>query len=488
MKVSLIHPKMYVKAYNFFPLGIGFIASALEKSSIDYSFYDLHKDWMKTADFVKEIEKEGFPGLFAITALLTSFPNAIEICRALKRRFPGVKIVLGGKISVLRPEFIFKNIEIDYIIKGEGEVAIIELIEMLEGKRSINDVQGLAFRDESGNVHSNGEAKLIENISDYYIPYKSFDMSRYVSKATVQSPNLRSINMISSRGCPYRCTFCNFSKGQYARMRDYDINVLSKSWDYLMKNYGLQHITFNDDIFTVNKQRVKEVCGCLKEKGLDFSCSTRLDCLDEEMIYILEDSGCRYLCLGIESPSPSIAKIIDKRLDLEKCQKNIDLLRKTSMIVNFGFMFGYFGETEETIKETREFVLKNGMIYSAFFTTAFPETKLYDMIRNKIPNEEEYLKQLSTVDLSADYLVNMTDIPIAKLYSLRDYLVADSVLNAIKVKILFPRFLLRRFFVLYLIFMRRYGLKKAIFKRIFEFLNIVIVKPLASQKDKEEKK
>ena len=472
---------MYIKAYNFFPLGIGFVASALEKSAINYSFYDLHRDWMQTSDLIKELKKEDPPDLFAVTALLTSLINTKEICKALKKHFPESKIVLGGKISVLKPDFIFNNIEIDYIIKGEGEVAIIELIEMIEGKRDISSVQGLIFKDESENIRSNSEAELIKNVSDYNIPYKSFDMSKYVSKTTVQSPNLPSVNMLSSRGCPFACTFCNFSKGNYNRMRYYDIDVLSDSWDYLIENYNLRHVTFNDDIFTVNKKRVREVCSKLKEKELAFSCSTRLDCLDEELISILEDSGCRYLCIGIESPSPSVAKIIDKRLDLKKYQKNIDLLRKSQITVNFGFMLGYVGETEATIAQTREFVLRNRLIYSCFFATAFPETKLYDMIRYRIQDEEEYLKLLSTVDLSSDYLVNMTDMPIKKVYSLRDHLVADSVLNAIKIKLPFKLFL-RKLLVLYLVFMRRYGIKNAIFKRVFEFLNIVIVKPLAFHK------
>ncbi len=473
---------MYARAYRFFPLGIGFVASALEKNSIDYSFYDLHRDWMKPSTLVKKVKEEGAPDLFALTALLTSLPNSIEICKALKRHFPETKIVLGGKLAILDPEFIFRNVATDYIIRGEGEIAIIELIEMLQGKRSIDKVQGLAYKDETGNIRFNGEAALVENISDYYFPYRSIDMSRYVSRNTVQSPNLPSINMISSRGCPFACTFCNFSKGQYNCMRYYDIDVLSDIWDYLITNYGLEHITFNDDIFTVNKKRVKEVCGRLKEKNLAFSCSTRLDCLGEEMISILEDSDCRYLCIGIESPAPAVAKIIDKRIEFEKYQRNIDLLKKSRMTVNFGFMFGYCGETEETIRETREFVLKNNLIYSAFFATAFPQTKLYDMVRDRIPDEDKYLKKLATVDLSANYLINMTDIPKRKLYSLRDHLVADSVLNVMNIRIPGVTFLVRKLFVLYLIFMRRIGLKTAIFKRIFEFINIVIVKPMASSR------
>jgi len=483
MKVALIHPRLYVKAYDFFPLGLGYIASALEQKSIATSFHDLHKDWMKTSDLVKKISNEEAPDLFALSAMITSLTQTAEICRALKRHFPHSKIVLGGRISVLDPAFIFRHIRTDYIIKGEGEVAIIELIEMLEGKRAPHQVQGLAFRDEAGEIRSNGEAARITDVSDYPIYYRSFDIARYISRRTVQSPNLPSLNMLSARGCPYACTFCNFSKENNHRLRAYGLGLLEEAWDYLREHHGLRHVTFNDDIFTVNPQRLRDVCQSLRDRRLAFSCSTRLDCLDEDMITLLEESGCRYLCLGIESPAAAVAEIIDKKLDLGKCQRNIDLLKKTRMTVNFGFMIGHAGETEETIRETRDFVLKNRVIYSAFFATAFPETKLYDLVRSRIPDEEEYLLKLSTVDLSADYPVNMTAIPKSKLYRLRDGLVADSVLNVLKVRNPAVQYLLHGCFVAYLVFMRRFGLKRAVFKRIFEFLNIVVVKPLISSSE-----
>lgn len=481
MKVCLIHPRMYVKAYNFFPLGLGFLASSLEKNSIDYSFYDLHRDWMKTYDFIESVKKEGKIELFAISCLMNSFKNTIKLCESLKHHFSESKIVLGGKIAALEPEFIFRNIKTDYVIKGEGEVAIIELIEMLEGKRSIEEVQGLAYKDESGKICFNGVSRPINDVSDYLIPIESFDMKKYISKETVQSPNLSSTNMISSRGCPFSCAFCNNSKNPDKRMRYYDLNKLGKQWDHLIKNFGLKHITFNDDIFTVNKERTKKICKLLKNKGLSFSCSTRLDCLDEELIKILDDSGCKYLCIGIESPAPAVAKIIDKRLDFSKCEKNISLLKKTNIIVNFGFMIGHYGETEETIQQTREFVMNHSIIYAAFFATPFPGTRLYDMVKNRIPDEEEYLYKLSEADLSADYLINMTDIPKKRIYSMHDYLVVDSLLNSLSFNLPF-KFILRRILVLYLIFMRRYGLKVGFFKKLFEFLNIVIVKPIAQKR------
>lgn len=479
-KIGLINPRMFQKSYRFFPLSLGYLAAALEKDQIPFSFYDLHIEWSKTASVIDEIKEDGIPSLFAVTGLLTSFQSVKEICESLKYNFPESRIVLGGRITVMSPGFIFEHIPTDFIIQGEGEIGLVQLIKEIEKNRDFDTVQGLSYKDLNGNVYSNGEADPVKNISDYNIPYGRFDMGKYIKLCNIQSPNVPSINMLSSRGCPFSCTFCNNSKGKKS-VRFYDIKNLSYSLDYLVNKFRLKHVTFNDDIFTVNKKRMAKVCDTLKERDLTFSISTRLDCLDEESIQLLDESGCHYLCIGIESPSHTVAKIIDKRLDLKTYQRNIDTLKKSRIVVNYGFMIGYLGETEETIRETRDFVLKNKIIYSAFFTNAFPRTKLYDMIKDKIPNEEEYLKHLFTVDLSSDYLINMTDIPLKRLFQLRDELVADSVINTLDIKIPLLTSLLRKLGLFYLSFMRNYGLRVGFIKRIFEFINMSIVKPLASR-------
>jgi len=476
-KIALINPRMFLKSYRFYPLSLGYLAAALEKDQIPHSFYDLHIEWSKTSSVINQIKKDGIPGMFAVTGLLTSFKSVKEICESLKYNFPESQIVLGGRITVMDPEFIFKHIPTDFIIQGEGEIGLIQLINEINNNANYNSVQGLSYKDENGNVYSNGEADPVKNISDYNIPYGRFDMGKYIKLCNIQSPNVPSINMLSSRGCPFSCTFCNNSKGKKS-VRFYDIKNLSYSLDYLIDKFCLKHVTFNDDIFTVNKRHMAEVCDTLKERNLTFSISTRLDFLDEESIQLLDESGCHYLCVGIESPSHTVAKIIDKKLDLKKHQRNIDILKKSRIVVNYGFMIGYLGETEKTIRETRDFVLKNKIIYSAFFTNAFPRTKLYDMIKDKIPNEEDYLKRLFTVDLSSDYLINMTDIPTKRLFRLRDELIVDSILNTIDIKIPLPLSLLRRLALLYLSFMRNYGLKVGFIKRAFEFINMSIVKPL----------
>lgn len=478
-KVALVNPRMFIKSYHFFPIALGLLASALEKDSIPYTFYDLHIDWLSDSQFLKQVERDGAPDLFALTGLLTSFQSVQKLCRAIKKRFPDAKIVIGGRISVMTPEFMFKHIETDYIIQGEGELGLVQLVAALGGG-DLSRVSGLAYRDKNGFI-DNGEADPIETISAYPIPYHRFDMATYVRLCNIQSPKVPSLNMLSSRGCPYSCTFCNNSKGK-KKVRLYSVDYFVNDLDYLISNFGLEHVTFNDDIFTLNKPHMEGICAALKKRNISFSMSTRLDFLNEESIKLLDESGCHYLCVGIESPSPTVAKVIDKRLDLEKYQCNIDALKKSNIIVNYGFIFGYLGETEQTIAETRDFVIKNQIIYSAFFANAFPKTKLYDLIQHKIPDEEEYLRRLFTVDLSKDYLLNLTNIESIRLFKLRDELIVDSVIGAIgPKKIWFPLPLLRVLATAYLRFMRRFGLKTAFFKTIFEFVNMIIVKPMAKR-------
>jgi radical SAM superfamily enzyme YgiQ (UPF0313 family) len=219
----------------------------------------------------------------------------------------------------------------------------------------------------------------------------------------------------------------------------------------------------------------------LRNKNLTYSVSTRLDFLDEEKIAILEDSGCRYICVGIESPSAEVSRIIDKRLNVEKHGDTIRLLKKSRMVVNYGFIFGYLGETEKTIRETKAFVLKHGLLYSAFFANAFPDTKLYDMVKDRIPDEKIYMEQLFHIDLSRDYLINFTDIPLSDLYTMRDDIAVISAVNALgmnKPGIGYVLYLAGR---LYLLFMRRFGLKFSFIKHLFESINTSIIKPMTKR-------
>lgn len=479
MNVAFVNPPMFLNSYKYFPTGLGYLAGALMRERIPFSFYDFQMNRLKIKDFLQQVNKNAVPDLFAITGFLTSFQSVQKICEVIKNNFPKSKIVVGGKIAVVNPEILFKYLQTDFIIHGEGEVALIQLIKAMRNQFDYEKVQGLSYKSINGDILVNGEADLINNISDYSIPYEKFDMRSYVNSCNIQSPNTPSINLISSRGCPFSCTFCNNSKGKKSSMRYYETDTIFNSLDYLISNFGLKHVTFNDDIFGVNKKQRNDICLKIKERKLSFSISTRLDYLDEESINLLSDSGCHYLCVGIESPSMKVSKIIDKKLDIEKFQKNIDLLKKSKIVVNYGFMFGYLGETKETINETRDFVLKNKILYSAFFANAFPQTKLYDMVKDKIGDEEIYLRKLFRVDLSRDYLINMTDIPTWKLFHLRDSLVIDSVLNTINFH--FPIILLKPLGILYLFLMRKIGLNLGIIKRLFEYININIIKPMAKK-------
>lgn len=478
-KISLVNPRMFSKGYKFFPIAMGALSGALVKEGIEHDFFDMHMTWASPDQLVQWVEENGEPDLFAVTGLLTSFPNVRDTCAALRKRFPKIKIAVGGRISVMPPEFLLDRLEADYIMHGEGEIAIVKLVEAIQGKCELNDVPGLAWR-HNGGIAYNGEAEPVHNIEEYSIPYERFDLATYIKDNNIQSTNVPSMNILSSRGCPFKCTFCNNSLGKKAPVRYYAIEPIAKSLDYMIEHHGLEHVTFNDDIFTVNKERMEAMCAMLKERGLTFSISTRLDFLDQYSIDLLEESGCKYLCVGIESPSPTVAGIIDKRLNLDRFNSNIDLLKKSSIVANFGFMIGYLGETEETIAETREFVMRNEILYSAFFTNAFPQTKLYEMIKDRIQDEEEYLTQLYTVDLSKDYLINMTDIPKDRLFSLRDGLVVDSLINVVKPKPAFLRPLIRLMGLAYLRIMRK-ALNIGMFKYIFEFININIIKPLTKK-------
>ena len=194
---------MNLSAYKFFPLGNGFLAAALEKHGIDYSWYDLHQNWLSDNAFANLIEKNGPYSVVAISGLLTSFKSVMRLCICLKSRFPETKIVIGGRIAAVGPEFLLEQMPVDYIVKGEGEEALISLLLNLSKNTMDEKIKGLWYRGKGGEVISGGTTDYIKNISDYIIPYKHFDLESYIRDCNIQSPNVPSINMLSSRGCPF---------------------------------------------------------------------------------------------------------------------------------------------------------------------------------------------------------------------------------------------------------------------------------------------
>lgn len=510
MRVALINPRMFKHVYHFFPIGLGCMAGALKKHGIEFGWYDQRLENWSTPELIKELKEGPRFDCFGITGLISSFQYVKEICHALKVAFPDTPIVVGGKQSSINPEILLGQTGADYIIHGDGEEPLVMLLEMLCGERlrpveregarpstiakgvglavleepqlatmAPSTIPGLIYRDESGEVQQNGMAQL-KTIDEYHLPLRDLPMERYVSRDGIQSNGLKSINLISTRGCPFECSFCNFSDGISGKpMREYNADHMEEDLAYLKESFGLQHVFYNDDIFALNTKRLTAMGEIHRRLGIKYTISMRLDLISEEKIRILEETGCKVVLVGVESASPTILKYIDKDLDLDVYQKNIDALQSSKLTVSFNFIAGYIGETEQTMDETYQFCLKNRILFTPFFATAYPGTKLFDMVKERvgIDDEADYMIQLSKTDLQNDYVINMSDMSEKDLRKCRDKMIVGSALNCLT-RNRFLHLLLGPAFSLYWGVIKANNNRIAWLRKLTDLFNWTVVKPL----------
>jgi anaerobic magnesium-protoporphyrin IX monomethyl ester cyclase len=222
------------------------------------------------------------------------------------------------------------------------------------------------------------------------------------------------------RGCPFQCRYCFKVFGRNVRWRSVD-NIVEEIKE-LKKRYGVQYVSFSDDLFTVNRTRVEEFCNRLiKENlGVKFLISARVNTVDEPLLKLLAKAGVVSLSYGIESANNDVLKSMNKMATKEMAHKAMIAARKAGIFANPSFMIGYPGETPQSIEETVKFCEGLGIATEFFYTTAYPGTPLYDQARamGKIPDEDAYFESLG--EMSQNLLINFTEMSDDELRRLKE--------------------------------------------------------------------
>jgi len=408
MKILLIDPP-YDRLVGFrsewFPLGISYIASYLaahghevgvyhaehgpdtEYKSIvryseDFSRYklavqsDKHPIWEEVRDKISHFN----PEVVGISVLTPKVPSAFKISAICKSINPNIIVVLGGHHPTIKAQEMLSNENVDFVIRGEGEETAYELIDNLENaSSSYHTIPGLSFRDNGKIIH-NIDRECIGNLDSVPMPARDrlFNLQTY-------TPVQLSMVM-TSRGCPYQCGFCASHNmwGNKVRFRSIK-NVLAEIKE-LKNRYAIKNITFMDDSFTVNRNRVKELCSALIEEHLDITwgCLTRINMISDELISLMKKAGCTKVDVGIESGSQRVLDLINKGITLEQIREAIKILRRNKIFWSGFFMLGLPTETEVEIFDTLRLLkeLKPDWANMSIFTP-YPGTMLYELAKEK---------------------------------------------------------------------------------------------------------
>lgn len=289
--------------------------------------------------FTREKIKEAKPKIVGISCYTFNATEVFELCKVIKKIDPEIFIILGGTHATeLHKEILERVNEVDAIIIGEGEETFCEAAEKIENNEELNN-EGMTYR-KNGEIIEPTKREFIKELDELQIPAKYYSYHR----------------IITSRGCPGQCIFCSTPNfwGRHVRFRSPESVVAEL--EILNKKYGIGYFIFSDDTFSLNKNRVIELCKLIIDKGLKITwdCRSRVNCICEERIKWMKKAGCISISYGIESGSEEILKNLNKNITKEQIIKASEWTKKHGLQLNWFLIVGSPGEDDSTINETIE--------------------------------------------------------------------------------------------------------------------------------------
>lgn len=364
-------------------------------------------------DFVwKEIEdkiRSFRPDIVGITTMTTKFPMAGRIAKITKSIGPEIRVVIGGHHSSIFGAKLLNDKNIDFAVVGEGEITFLELVNRLcEPNPDFFSIDGLIYKS-NGHIVTTRSRELVKNLDILPIADRDLMLNQnYVSEN----------NLIISRGCPFNCNYCGAKVIWKRKVRRRSVHNVIKEIDYLFEKSSSRHINFWDDSFTHNRKYTFELMSQLKKyKGLSFSCITRLDLIDREMLTSLKEAGCVNLLFGVESGNDNILKLINKKTTCDLIRSKVDIVNSVGIPWIGFFIMGYPGETKENILETLSFMRELDPNYAEInIFNPLPGTQTWNELEKKnLVNSDMDFSKYSQASSENFFVNNMTKQEFSEL-------------------------------------------------------------------------
>jgi radical SAM superfamily enzyme YgiQ (UPF0313 family) len=362
-------------------LGILFLAAATGHNGFPSALADAAALGLSSDELLKRVASER-PDVLGISATTFSIQHAAAFASRVRSVFPRILVVIGGPhVSAAPRETMERFPQFDVAVVGEGEETIVELLKALDGAIPLDGISGIVYRD-SDRVIPTGRRPFIGDLDQ--LPYPAWDLlegfpGRY-PPATFKVKKLPAASLVTSRGCPNRCIFCDrsvFGSNCHAFSAEYVLGMIR----HLAEKYGVREFSFEDDTFITFKKRLADICQGIIDLGLDISwtCLGRVNSIDPENLALMKRAGCWQISFGIESGSQDILTTIHKNVTLEQIRKALFLCRGAGILSKGFFIVGHPGETRETLKQSLDFALQLPLDdISVTMLTPFPGTEIYE--------------------------------------------------------------------------------------------------------------
>ena len=365
------------------PLGLAYIAAAARKDGHDVEILDAPVQNF-TPEMIAQKAKDDKFDLVGITGLTPAFGRVKATMEALKIISPDTITVIGGPHSSILPEETMKQLDADFIVIGEGENTIRELLTTIESKGDFHNVKGICFK-ENGIIIKTPSRPFEKDIDNLPLPARDLlPMEKYFLTATRTNRSGFCGTVIVSRGCPFNCSFCSHTFGRTFRHHS-PARIISEI-EELITQYKATQINLEADTLTIDKKFLSALCDSLIEnnihKKVKWTCESRADTIDEDILKKMKAAGCWQISLGVESGVDRLLNVLNKGETTEQILRASQLIKKSGISIRGFFMLGIPTETKEDSLETIEFAKKIDPDWAQFtLTIPYPGTPMYDKLK-----------------------------------------------------------------------------------------------------------
>lgn len=398
MRVLIINPSYNTRSEITNPRNIALLGAVLERARHKVALFDAN-----VMDNFFQFIKGFKPDIIGITSTTSNVKSGLEFAARVKEFDRKIPVIFGGIHATVLPEEILRNDSVDIVVRGEGEITLVELLRKIGG--DLSTINGISFKS-NGSIYHNQAKGTLHDLDSLPLPaYHLLSLELYDR-----------ISIMSSRGCPGRCTFCGshllFGYGTRFRSVKRIVDELE-----ILKGYGVKQVWFSDDTLTVDKKRVHSLCEEILKRKLDmkWSCMSRVNSVDKEMLTEMKRAGCITVGFGIESADPEVLKKVKKGIRLDNAESVFRWCEEVGIESCAFLLIGLPGQTWNSIIMTNEFLKRTKPTTTGIsILVPYPDTQIYrDMRKSGIISTDnqpwEEFKMSSDMRISSDYIIGLAE-------------------------------------------------------------------------------
>jgi radical SAM superfamily enzyme YgiQ (UPF0313 family) len=364
-------------------IGLAYIAAFLKEKGYDVKIVDMEAEKLKSKDIIKKI-KSAKPDIVGLTANTMQIKDASTIAKMIKKIDKSIPIIIGGYHATSVPKDTLAEFKyFDFVVYGEGEITIYELIKKIEEGKDVSSVKGIGYR-KGNKIKLTKPRPLIKNLD--VLPFPDFELFNLKKYRAHYNPNKKVLELplSTSRGCPYQCIFCARPTGSLVRTRSISSVIQEIKRD--VNEFDVAQIMFTDENFGLNKKRYLQLCDEIIKNNLNekisWICESRVNVVDKELLQKMKKAGCTHIAYGVESGNEKILNNVNKFISLDQARNAVKWARESGIKSFTLFILGLPSETKETAIDTINFAIELDADFADFsILVPFPGTKIFEMAK-----------------------------------------------------------------------------------------------------------